>query len=161
MVLARQDRRLPPQPFEWFRNLVDCMGDALQIRVASRANVPVASTVSLRFRDTTVGKYMCSEVGDYNLSATPYLIWAELSEAKANGVLEYDWGRSEADDRGLVEFKGFWGCTRENLVYWRYPSVQSAVIAESHSPRIAKYFFGLLPQNLLKAAGRVLYRHIG
>ncbi len=161
MVLARQDHRLPPQPIEWFRNLADCMGGALEIRVASRANVPVASTLSLRFRDTLVGKYMCSEGGDYNLSATPYLIWADLSGAKANGVREYDWGRSDADDVGLVGFKDSWGCTRENLVYWRYPALQSAVMAESHSPRISKYFFGLLPPNLLKAAGRVLYRHIG
>jgi hypothetical protein len=161
MVRARQDHRLPPQPFGWFRNLAECMGDALEIRVASQANVPVASTVSLRFRDTVVGKYMCSDAGDYNLSATPYLIWAHLSGAKASGAREYDWGRSDADDAGLVGFKDLWGGTRENLVYWRYPALQSTVMAESHSPRISKYFFGLLPQNLLKAAGRVLYRHIG
>jgi Acetyltransferase (GNAT) domain len=160
MVRARQDRRLPTQPLQWFRNLVDCMGDALEIRVASRANIPVASTVSLRFRDTTVGKYMCSDAGDYNLSATPYLIWADLGAAKANGATEYDWGRSETEDEGLVGFKDDWGCIREDLVYWRYPALQSALMVQSHS-RFSKYFFGLLPQNLLKAAGRVLYRHIG
>jgi hypothetical protein len=160
-VQARQNRRMPPQPFQWFRNLLDCMGDAVEIRVASRANVPVAATVSLRFRDTTVGKYMCSDAGDYNLSATSYLIWADLSAAKANGGTEYDWSRSEPEDEDLVGFKDLWGCTRENLVYWRYPAIHSAVMAESHSPRISRHFFGLLPQNLLKAAGRVLYRHIG
>jgi len=160
-VHARQDQQLPPQPLQWFRNLVDCMGDALEIRLASGATGPVASTLSLRFRDTIVGKYMCSDAGDYNLSVTPHLIWEDLSRAKANGVVEYDWGRSETGDESLVRFKDFWDCTRENLVYWRYPAVQSTVMAESHSPRISKYFFGLLPQNLLKAAGRVLYRHIG
>jgi hypothetical protein len=161
MVHARQDRRLPPQPFQWFRNLVDCMGDALEIRVASRTNIPVAGTVSLRFRDTTLGKYMCSDAGDYNLSATPYLVWSDLTGAKANGATEYDWGRSEMEDEGLVGFKDLWGGNRENLVYWRYPAIESAVMTESHSPKISKYFFGLLPQNLLKAAGRALYRHIG
>ena len=161
MVQARQDRRLPPQPLQWFRNLVDCMGDALEIRVASRANIPVASTVSLRFRDMTLGKYMCSDAGDYNLSVTPYLVWSDLAGAKVNGATEYDWGRSEMEDESLVGVKDLWGGNRENLVYWRYPAIESAVMTESHSPKISKYFFGLLPQNLLKAAGRALYRHIG
>jgi len=38
MLLTRRRHHIPPQPEKWFRNLVDCMGDALKIWVVSHEN---------------------------------------------------------------------------------------------------------------------------
>ena len=57
LLLTRRRHRIPPQPKAWFRNLIDCFGDALQIRVAYQAKRPVAAILTLRHKDTLVYKY--------------------------------------------------------------------------------------------------------
>src|SRR5204862_7134910 len=47
MLRTRRRHQLPPQPLDWFRNLVRCMGDSLKIRVASKDGRPIASIVTL------------------------------------------------------------------------------------------------------------------
>src|SRR5207253_7683501 len=40
-LATRRRHTLPPQPFAWFRNLVDCLGDHLKVRVASKDEKPI------------------------------------------------------------------------------------------------------------------------
>jgi hypothetical protein len=59
-VLTRRRLHIPPSPIKWFRNLVNCLGDALEIRVAYRQDTPVAAVLILHFRETAYYKYGCA-----------------------------------------------------------------------------------------------------
>ena len=61
LLLTRRRHGLPPQPFAWFRNLVECFGDRLTIRVARKGDRAIASILTLRHRETLVYKYGCSD----------------------------------------------------------------------------------------------------
>lgn len=159
-VLTRRRHQLPPQPLDWFRNLIDCLGGSLKVRIASKNEQPVASILTLRFKDCLVYKYGCSDSRFHNLGGMVLLFWRAIQEAKQTGALYFDMGRSDCDNTGLLTFKEHWGSTRSPLSYWAYPGDPSKSAAAAWQMRIAKQIFAKAPDGLLTAAGKLLYRHI-
>jgi Acetyltransferase (GNAT) domain len=162
-LLLRTRRRLelPPQPRNWFRNLVDCLGDNVKIRMASKDGRPLASILTLSFKDVLVYKYGCSDERFHNLGGMPLLLWNAIQEGKRNGAREFDMGRSDTDNPGLIAFKEHWGATRSQLTYWRYPARQAPPAAAGWRMQAAKKIFAHIPDSFLIAAGKMFYRHIG
>ncbi len=158
-VLTRRRHSVPPQPIGWFRNLVMCLGDRLKIRVASKTGRPIASILTLRYGDAMVYKYGGSDPTAHNLGAMPFLFWKAIQDAKEDGVQQFDFGRSDCDNTGLITFKDRWGSQRTELTYWRLPS-QSASGRGQWKLKVAGPIFARLPVRLLAASGQILYRHI-
>jgi CelD/BcsL family acetyltransferase involved in cellulose biosynthesis len=162
LLRTRRRHQLPPQPRQWFRNLIDCLGDQLKIRVASRDGQPMASILTLEFKNVMVYKYGCSDAQYHNLGPMHLLFWKTIQEARNKGLREFDLGRSDADNAGLVEFKDRWGATRSTLDYLRYPpAIVKRDSRESWGVRVAKQLFHHLPDGFLEVAGKLLYRHVG
>lgn len=160
LLLTCRRRRLPPQPIDWFRHLLDCMGDGIKIHVVSKERRAVASIITLTFKRTLVYKYGCSDPSLRNLGGTQLLFWKAIQEGRHLGLHEFDLGRSDVDAAGLVTFKERWGTERTQISYFRCPPPTPRV----HPPwsmRIAKPLFARMPDTLLIAAGRTLYRHVG
>jgi len=160
LVLTRGRHHLPPQPYLWFRNLVDCMKEALEIRLAYKAGIPIAAVLTLRFRNTVYYKYGCLDAKFKHLGGMPFLLWKTIEESKAAGAEEFDLGRSESDNKGLISFKNHWTQGMTRLAYWRFPAAES-VFEEGWKLNIVKYVFACMPDRLLAATGRLIYRHIG
>jgi CelD/BcsL family acetyltransferase involved in cellulose biosynthesis len=162
LLRTRRRHQLPPQPRQWFRNLIVCLGDQLKIRVASRDGQPMASILTLEFKNVMVYKYGCSDAQYHNLGPMHLLFWKTIQEARNKGLGEFDLGRSDADNAGLVEFKDRWGATRSTLDYLRYPpGIVKTDSRESWGVKAAKHLFHHLPDGFLEAAGKLLYRHVG
>ena len=161
MVQTRRRQELPPQPIEWFRNLISCMGDRLRIRVAFYQGKEIASILTLRHGSTEVYKYGCSDSQFNNLGATPFLLWKMIAEAKEEGFKSADFGRSDADNPGLIAFKSRWGSKPSQLTYLRWTRQRGEDPARARSAGALKRLFAVLPDPVLEATGRILYRHIG
>ena len=160
LLLTRRRHRLPPQPFGWFLNLCTCLGDRLTIRLASKDGRPLAAILTLRHGDTLVYKYGASDATVHNLGAMPFLLWAAIRDAKETGLMELDLGRSDSDNSGLMIFKQRLGATASMLTYARWSSLRARHAAEGRAMHVAKQLFTWMPDGLLTAAGRLLYRHI-
>jgi hypothetical protein len=163
-LLLRTRRRhcLPPQPLQWFRNLLKSMGDNLTIRLVSKDHVPVAAILTLSHKAIVTYKYGCSDERFHNLGGTPFLLWKTIQEAKNQGMREFDLGRSDLNHAGLVQFKERLGAVRTMLPYWRYPSMRTADAARPMwRADVAKTIFSWAPDPVLVASGRFLYRHLG
>src|SRR5207247_3253868 len=91
--------------------------DRLTIRVASQRERPVASILTLCYRDTLVYKYGCSDASSHSLGAMQFLFWKAIQEGKQRGVRKFDLGRSDPDNTGLITFKDRWGAARSVLTY--------------------------------------------
>jgi hypothetical protein len=161
LVLTRRRHMLPPQPIEWFRNLVACMGDDLKIRVASKDGRTVASILTLHWGNTILYKYGCSDATFHNLGGIAFLLWKTIQEGKDRGAQSLDFGRSDLDNPGLITFKDRWGATQSSLEYLRYSSRPSQRGGDSSRAKFVRRLFARMPDEMLKAAGRLLYRHIG
>jgi hypothetical protein len=161
LVLTRGRHDLPPQPREWFQNLIDCLGDALEMRIAYKEETPVAAILTLRFRDVVLYKYGCSDARFKYLAGMPLLLWGAIKEAKSTGAREFSLGRSDEDNVGLVTFKNHWTLHATSLIYWRYPGPASLETREGWRVSMVKRVFAVMPQRILTATGRFIYRHIG
>ena len=158
-LLTRRRHQLPPQPLDWFRSLIDCLGESLKIRVASKNRQPVASIITLRFKDCLVYKYGCSDSRFHNLGAVALLFWRALQEAKRSGASRFDMGRSDCANAGLLTFKKRWGSSRSLMFYWSYPAGASRAFTNGWKMQVAKQIFARVPDGLFTVAGKLLYRH--
>jgi lipid II:glycine glycyltransferase (peptidoglycan interpeptide bridge formation enzyme) len=161
MLKTRRRHKLPPQPISWFRNLSSCLGERLNIRVAMKNGEPIASILTLSHRSTLVYKYGCSDERYHNLGPVPFLFWDAIREAKGNGLHEFDLGRSDLTNPGLITFKTRLGARASTLEYVRFSAAHSAPAAEDRGMHMAKRLFACMPDGLLTTAGKLLYRHIG
>src|SRR5262249_16678435 len=125
LVLTRRRHQLVPQPLKWFSNLVECFGPKLTIRVARIEGRPIASLLTLRHKQTIVYKYGCSDASYHRVGAMPRLFWDTIQEAKAEGLQEFDLGRTEPANSGLIQFKEHLGAAKVDLVYWRASQMPS------------------------------------
>jgi CelD/BcsL family acetyltransferase involved in cellulose biosynthesis len=161
LLKTRRRHQLPPQPKAWFRNLVQGMGDAIHIRVARKNGASIAALLTLRHRSSVIYKYGCSDEAFHQLGGMPFLFWKLIEEGKASGVENIDFGRSDAGNEGLIAFKDKFGTTKRTLTYYRYPRTEKTNAAARGDSRWIRRMFSILPDGVLSAAGRVLYRHIG
>jgi len=160
-VITRSRHYLPPPPYAWFQNLLHSQGKALEIRVAYLDEVPIAAILTLRFRKTCYFKYGCSDARFNRFAATPWLLWRAIVAAKSDGALEFDLGRTQLDNAGLLAFKDHWVSRHKQLTYWKFPGIPSRDMADGRMLRMAKRVFSHMPQRLLVMTGKLVYRHIG
>ena len=159
-IMTRGRHRVPPIPLAWFRNLIECLGEALEIRLAYKDGIPLAGILTLHFRDVAYYKYGCSDAQHNKFGATPWLLWRAIEAAKLRGAREFDMGRTQEDGGGLLAFKNRW-VQPKPLVYWRYPSTSSIEKTGSRKMKFAQHAFSYMPDRLLTMIGDLLYRHIG
>lgn len=161
MLTTRRRHGLPAQPVEWFRNLFACLGDTAKIRVASKDGRPIASILTLRHKEVLVYKYGCSNYRFSNMGGTQLLLWNAIQEAKKDQLSEFDMGRSDCENQGLLVFKDRWGAARTTMTYLRYPMLDSSHVLRSRRTSIGKCIFARAPTSMLAVAGRMLYRYMG
>src|SRR5262245_28149555 len=160
LQVTRRRHQLPAQPLEWFRTLVDCLGDNACIRIAAKNGQPVAGILTLSHGKRMVYKYGGSDARLNNLGGMALLFWKAIQDAKQAGVEELDLGRSDRDNPGLTAFKEHWAAERSTLTYWRCPGMKRA-LTDGWRIHFAKQIAARLPSGALTMAGRLLYRHIG
>lgn len=160
-LLTRRRHGLPPQPRQWFRNLASCLGDRMMVLVAYRNRQPAAAILTLRFKDTLVYKYGCSDPRFHNLGAMHLLFWTAIGNAKRIGLLQFDLGRSDQEDLGLIKFKDRWGAKRSTIVVGRHPAGVSRWGGDSWKLRVMGSVFRSVPDPILAGVGGLLYKHLG
>jgi len=161
LCLTRQRHHLPPQPINWFRSLIECLGETVCIRIASKDGRSVAGILTMIHGKRIIYKYGGSEARLSKLGGTQLLLWRAIQDAKNAGVEEFDFGRSDCDNIGLIAFKEHWSAERFPLTYWRYPEAAKSSLTDGWKARYAKQLFARLPNGVVSLAGNFLYRHIG
>jgi CelD/BcsL family acetyltransferase involved in cellulose biosynthesis len=159
MVPARRLHGIPPQPLSWFRNLIACMGERIKIRLACCEGRPASAIITIRDNYTMTYKYGCSDPHFHKFGCMQLLMWRAIQEAKSDGLLVFDMGRTEWGDEGLLTFKDRWGAARSNLHYLRNRVGGKPSGGRDIATRIATRVLVGAPDRLFIAAGNLLYRH--
>jgi lipid II:glycine glycyltransferase (peptidoglycan interpeptide bridge formation enzyme) len=137
------------------------MGDQLKIWVASSHGIPVASILTLRFKSTLTYKYGCADERFFRLGGMQMLLWRAMQEAKESCLKEFDLGRSEANDEGLIVFKDRLGAARTTLTYFRHPVGSHHASFAARRSQQGRRMLAYMPASLLSKGGKLLYRHFG
>lgn len=160
-LLTRRRHRLPPQPIEWFANLLYYFGEDAKIRSVSFGNDPVAAILTLNFRNSVVYKYGASDLKYNHLRGTTLLFWRTIQESKESGASLLDMGRSAEENEGLIAFKSKWGSSNLPLRYWRYPAPTPRFPVLESGISLSGKLLCRLPDKLLIVLGKTLYKHAG
>lgn len=161
LVMTRKRHQLIPQPRAWFQNLIACLGDKLEIRLARKDGRPIAAMLSLRHRSTVTYKYGCSDHEFHHLAGMPFLFWKLIEESRNSGATSLDLGRSDLDQSGLLTFKNHLGAKQQTLTYFRYPQAAKSDVTDHAGVGVVRRVLSLVPDVALPVAGSVLYRHLG
>ncbi len=160
LLLTRRRHQIPPQPFSWFRNLVACLGQRMKIRIASlNDGTPAAAILTLSFKNVVTYKYGCSDPRFNALGGTVMLLWRTVQDAKKEGAVELDLGRSDFDTPGLIDFKNHWGADQAGITYYCYPAVSRRGLRNGLITTTAKRLVAAVPDSVLGAIGGMFYRH--
>jgi len=149
---------IPIQPLCWFRNLLECFGEEATIYLARHRDTPIAAIFVVDHERTRVYKYGCSDVTYNRYGGTLHLMWSAIQDAKRCGRTEFDLGRSDADDRGLIAFKDHLGGRRSTLTYYRCTGSSFDL---RRRPAVDGTIASLVPRALKARIGGSLYRHFG
>lgn len=159
--LTRRRHGLPPQPLEWFRQLLASFGERLTIHLARHESTAVAVILTLTFKRTMVYKYGGSDAAHHARGGMPFLFWRAIQQAQAAGIEALDLGRSDLDQEGLIAFKDHLGATRSELTYYGRPGRPADQTRQGVLSSAARRVAAHLPDAALDFTGRVLYRHLG
>jgi hypothetical protein len=161
-MLTRRRHKLPPPPDAWFNNLAHHLGERLTIHLVWKDVRPVASILTLSYKNTIVYKYGCSDLTLSNLGGTPYLFWRVIQQAKEDSMVELDLGRSAYEDPGLITFKEHLGAASTELTYFRGSASNSGTyLSRTKERSLMREMISRLPDPMLAGLGALLYRHIG
>ena len=127
----------------------------MKVRMVSKDGQPVASIVTLHYKNKLVYKYGGSDERFHNLGGMAFLFWQAIQDGKQMAASELDLGRTDISDLGLMEFKNRLGAVNSTLSYYRYSLRGDSSTGDLR--RVYQY----LPKFFVRALGTLLYRHAG
>jgi lipid II:glycine glycyltransferase (peptidoglycan interpeptide bridge formation enzyme) len=130
--------------------------------LAQLAGEIIAGAIFLIFNNQVVFKYGASDSRYQHLRANNLVMWEAIRRSIANGYRNLCLGRTEPENKGLLQFKRGWGTVEETLPYYKYDFRRNTFVQDS--AKISRFHtraFGAMPIPILKVAGNLLYKHVG
>ena len=160
-LVTRRRLGVPVQPhrfFElvWERILEPGRGFALG---AYKDGVPVAASIFLAHNRHVVYKYSASADEHRRLRGPHAILDAAVRRACDEGATDFDFGRTEAGNEGLREFKLSWGTQEEELSYTTLADEPPAEESEGRALRAAGAVIRRSPPWVARAIGEVAYKY--
>jgi CelD/BcsL family acetyltransferase involved in cellulose biosynthesis len=159
---TRRRQGVPVQPRRFFRLLGENtfrtgLGSVLIVEVAGR---PIAAAVFLAWNRTVIYKFGASDASAWSLRPNHLLMWSAIRTACEQGYRWFDFGRTDAGQEGLRNFKLSWGADEDSLVYGTLGGqAEPAHATEGIAARMLGPVIRHSPLLLCRAAGETLYRY--
>jgi hypothetical protein len=160
---TRRHHGLPPQPWLFFRKIYEHVIAAGKgfVALAEYKNQVAAGAVFTFYRDQAIYKYGASDRSLHRLRPNNLVIWEAIRWCCRKGIRSLNFGRTEPENEGLVQFKRVWGTTEKIIRYFKFDLNKNAFVADSPGPNSSYRLFKQMPAPVLRVVGNILYRHVG
>ena len=161
--ITKKRHGLPPQPFYFFNALFEHIISKSKgvVVIASYQKRDVAGAVFLHFGDRAYFKYGASDMV-YHAHRPNNLVLGKAIEFYANnGFRFFDFGRTDPENEGLLQFKKGWGTKKITIKYYRYDLKKNEYLQENSRVNMFSKLFKKTPIPLLNLTGYLLYKHAG
>lgn len=162
--LRKHKYRMLAQPVELFEHIWEqfSQADAIVTILAQIEDEPVAGGVYLAWNNVLYFKFAASLPEHLYLRPNDAIYWAGIRYAAEHGMRMVDWGVSDLDQPGLLQFKGKYANDERRIVSLRSTGQPSP--AQAEGDRVLKEITRLLtdeavPEDIAKKAGSLLYRY--
>jgi len=156
--ITRKAHGLPPQPFYFFKKIHEHIISQNKgfVVLAAYKNKVIAGAVFFHFSEQAIYKYGASDPRHLNLRPNNLVMWEAIKWYCQNGFKNFNFGRTELQHKGLLQFKKGWGTEEEILNYYKYDLKENCFVPKNGG---IKSSYNLAP--LLRLTGNLLYRHVG
>ena len=160
---TRRRHGVPPQPHQWFISIYERILATNKgfILSAIHTGAVIAAAVIFHFNKTVTFKYGASIPNQQHLRANNLLIWEAIKWGIEKGFKRFNFGRTDMNNHGLLQFKRGWGAVEETLNYYQYNLKNCSFRSETSKFKSSYPILKIMPLPLLKISGQILYRHIG
>lgn len=163
--LTRRKHGLPPQPFSFFKNIFkDIIAKKKgYVVLANIDDNVVAGAVFLTFKNKVIYKYGASDPKYLNSRANNQVMWHSLKMSVDGCMKDFNFGRTEPDNAGLIQFKNGWNTIQSNIFYYKYNMKTKEYLTQhaGYSTNFLNKSLQHFPLSVLKGMGKLLYKHIG
>lgn len=162
--LRKHKYRLFAQPVELFERIWEQFShaDAIVTMLAHVEDTPVAGAIFLAWNNVLYFKFAASLPEHLRLRPNDAIYWAGIRYAAERGMRMVDWGVSDLDQPGLLQFKGKYANDERRIVSLRSSGQPSP--AQADGDRVLGEITRLLteesvPDDITKKVGSLLYRY--
>ena len=162
--MTRKEHGLPPQPFYFFKKVYDHVisKNLGMVVLASLDRECVAGAIYFHFGKKAVFKYGASDKKFQHLRANNLVMSEAIKWYSQNGYRSLCFGRTEPENRGLLQFKSGWGTTEQPIHYYQYDfKMGSFVRGSSKVTGFHNKIFRNIPIPIANKIGALLYKHFG
>jgi hypothetical protein len=162
--ITRKQHGLPPQPFNFFKKIHDHIisKNLGFVILASIDQEIIAGAIFFQFGDTAIFKYGASDKSYQNLRANNLVMWEAIRWYSQNGYKSLCFGRSELENRSLIQYKSGWGTTEQQINYYRYDLKKNVFVNPTLKlTGLYNKIFRKIPIPILNKVGALLYKHVG
>ncbi len=132
------------------------------VALASYQGSTIGGSVCFHFGDKAIYKYGASDNRYQHLRANNLILWEAIRHYVQSGQKSFSFGRTEPENKGLVQFKRGWGAEEYAINYFKYDLREKAFIKDKlQLTGFHNKVFAHTPIPLLRLAGSLLYRHVG
>ena len=163
-VLTRKKHGMPPQPDKFFLNFHETLilKNNGFVGVAIYEDKIIAASVFLHFKNSVFYKYGASDEAFLKHRPNHLIMWDAVKWGCENGYRFFNFGRTDLDNEGLIDYKRGWGTIESDLVYYRMSGKGHASQEETNGiVERMKPIMKRLPTPALKTLGKFLYGHVG
>ncbi|MCX8105875.1 MAG: GNAT family N-acetyltransferase [Ignavibacterium album] len=157
----RKRLRLPPIPFEFFKNvwIELSKNNLISLPIVYKDNKPIAAGFVLNFKDKFYLEYTASEKDYLNLYPNHKLFFDVIKKAFNSGAKYVDFGRTATENTSLISFKEKWA-TEKNLIYhYHFPPEPLLQKSKIIPKKLIMTVNSFLPEFLLNVEGKIIYRY--
>jgi hypothetical protein len=162
--ITRKHHGLPPQPYYFFKKIYEHIISKKKgfVVLASFQERAISGAIYFHFRKKAIYKYGASDFSYQHLRPNNLVMWEAIKWCSKNGYRTFDFGRTEPENKGLLQFKQGWG-TNENIIkYYKYNFKKASFMSErSKVTGFHNRVFNVTPLTVLKVIGSMLYKHTG
>lgn len=162
--LTRKMHGLPPQPSLFFNNIFEhIISKKLGFLVhATYKGQHIAGAVYLHIGRKAIYKYGASDRSFQHLRANNLVMWEAIKWYAQNGFTRFCFGRTETENKGLIQFKTGWGAKERTINYYKYDLRKKEFIKDSSSVSgFHNNLFRMMPIRVSCLVGEILYKHVG
>ena len=164
---TRKFHGLLPQPYGFFKNmwLIFRRENKIDMLFAMDGKKAIAGILLLKFKDIVYYLYAGMDRERANKRPSYFLLWRAISFAHDQKFKYFDFGRTHADNKGLLTFKHRWATEVHDIWSFSYGEKgNSKLLVNRNSNQLhslIQSIFKRTPAFFLKIAGEMIYKHIG
>jgi hypothetical protein len=161
--ITRKKHGVPPQPDKFFKKIHEHIFQKDQgfVALAMVNEKPIAGAVYFHFGKSAMYKYGASHPDFLSLRPNNLVMWEAIKWYTGQGFSTLNFGRTDPENQGLLQFKRGWNPVESQLEYIRYNLNTRTFETAGKGSKHAEKIFSKMPVFLLKRIGQILYKHAG